>query len=415
MAIPPAWQLACFLPASNPLIFMDTIVGSNPSRYKQMAIEFWLVVGLTCFPALAAADELDDALAVIAKVGPDAAGSGAARQARDFLARQGPEALPRLLNALDTKNVVAANWYRTAFDAIAERELAKPTPQLPRVEIERYVRDEKHSGRARRLGLAVLERLDPSIRGQLLPIWLDDPEFRRDAVEHALSKGDLALKEKQSEPARQAYEQAFLHARESDQVLQAVAKLKSVGQVVDPIAHLGFIDRWWLVGPFPAPAMTGFAAEFPPEKQVDLKAEYSGEGGQKLRWKLHQTADQLGESNLISAIAAVKESVGYAYAEIESPAEQPVELRCSADDNLTVWLNGTKVLDREQWLNGTRLDRFITPVKLQAGTNRILVKICQGPQHVNPEVPNNWSFQLRLCDATGIAAKFKNLLPAPRP
>jgi hypothetical protein len=108
----------------------------------------------------------------------------------------------------------------------------------------------------------------------------------------------------------------------------------------------------------------------------------------------------------------VKESVGYAYAEIESPSEQRVELRCSADDNLTVWLNGENVLAREQWLNGTRLDRFITPVTLKAGTNRILVKICQGPQHVNPEVPNNWSFQLRFCDATGVAAKFRNLVPA---
>jgi hypothetical protein len=30
-----------------------------------------------------------------------------------------------------------------------------------------------------------------------------------------------------------------------------------------------------------------------------------------------------------------------------------------------------------------------------------LVKICQGPQHKDPQVPNNWSLQLRLCDADG--------------
>lgn len=394
---------------------MDTIVGSRPRRYKQFGVQLWLAAAAACIPVLASADEVDDAITAIAKVGPDASGSAAARPAGDVLARQSPQALPRLLIALDTKNVVAANWYRTAFDAIAERELAKPKPQLPQKDIEQYVCDAKRSGRARRLGLTVLERLDPAIRGRLLPTWLDDPEFRRDAVEYTILQGDLAAKEKQSDQARQLYEQAFLHARESDQVLESVSKLKGVGLVVDPIAHLGFINRWWLVGPFPAPAMTGFGAELPPEKQVDLAAEYSGEGSQKLHWKLYQTTDQLGETNLIQAIAAVKESVGYAYAEIESPAEQQVELRCSADDNLTVWLNGKKVLDREQWLNGTRLDRFITPVTLQAGTNRVLVKICQGPQHVNPEVPNNWSFQLRFCDATGIAAKFKNLLPAQSP
>jgi hypothetical protein len=389
---------------------MDTIVRPPARRYKQIAAGFWLLLSLVLLPAFARADEVDDAIATIAKAGPGGVGSAEARRARDLLARQNAQVLPKLLIALDTKNVVAANWYRTAFDEIASRELTRPAPQIPREAIASYVREPQHSGRARRLGLSVLERLDPAIRTQLLPGWLDDPEFRRDAVEHALSQGDLALKEKRTEQALESYEQAFLHARESDQVLQAVGKLKSVGRTVDPVAHLGFVNRWWLVGPFPAPAMTGFAAEFPPEKQVDLQAEYDGADG-KVRWKLHQTPDQLGETNLIQAIAAVKEAVGYAYAEIDSPSEQQVELRCSADDNLSVWLNGEKVLARDQWLNGTRLDRFITPVTLKAGTNRVLVKICQGPQHVNPEVPNNWSFQLRFCDASGVAAKVRNLLP----
>jgi hypothetical protein len=203
---------------------------------------------------------------------------------------------------------------RTAFDAIAERELARLTPQL-RGRRSNNTRDGR--GRARRLGLAVLERIDPAIRGKLLPKWLDDPEFRRDAVEHAILQGDLALKEKQNEPARQAYEQAFLHARESDQVLQSVAKLKGVGQVVDPITHLGFINRWWLVGPFPAPAMTGFAAEFPPEKQVDLAAEYSGEGGQKLRWKCIRRLTSLVKPTSFKPLRG--ERIGQRYAEIESP------------------------------------------------------------------------------------------------
>jgi hypothetical protein len=77
-------------------------------------------------------------------------------------------------------------------------------------------------------------------------------------------------------------------------------------------------------------------------------------------------------------------------------------------------LNGEQVLAREQWLNGSRLDRFIVPVKLTAGRNRVFVKICQGPQHVNPEVPNNWTFQLRLCDQTGRAAAFQNALALPK-
>ena len=79
---------------------------------------------------------------------------------------------------------------------------------------------------------------------------------------------------------------------------------------------------------------------------------------------------------------------------------------CGADDNCTVWLNGEKVLAREQWLNGTRFDRFVAPIKLKVGRNTLLVKVCQGPQHKDPEVSNNWSMQLRLCDNQGQGIKF---------
>jgi len=104
-------------------------------------------------------------------------------------------------------------------------------------------------------------------------------------------------------------------------------------------------------------------------------------------------------------------AVAYAYAEFDSPSEQHVELRCSADDNLSVWLNGKKMFAREQWLNAARLDRFVTPVVLASGKNRVLVKICQGPQPRDPEIPNNWSFQLRFCDSEGVGVKVSQSSP----
>jgi len=41
------------------------------------------------------------------------------------------------------------------------------------------------------------------------------------------------------------------------------------------------------------------------------------------------------------------------------------------------------------------------------------VKICQGPQHKNPAVPNNWSMQLRLCDNTGGSVQVRISRPLP--
>jgi len=355
-------------------------------------------------------DELDDALVVISRVGPDGAGAAEARAARDRVAREGPSVLPRLLRAMNSPNVVAANFYRSAFEELVARELndqdARQT--LPRAALEAFVRDASNRGQVRRLTLGLLGDV---FRDQQLAGWLDDPEFRGDAVQRLIEQGDQRKKADDAAGARDAFRQAFQHARDSDQVLQAVARLKGVGVDVDPARHLGFVTRWFLCGPFDAPETTGFAKPFEPETRVDLQAQYVGRDGAKLGWQVRATRDPLGQFNLIQDLAAVKEAVGYAYCEISSGSKQEVQLRCSADDNLSVWINGHQVLAREQWLNGTRLDRFITPVTLESGVNRVLVKICQGPQHVDPAVSNNWSFQLRLCRADGEGTKFEVVRP----
>ena len=110
-------------------------------------------------------------------------------------------------------------------------------------------------------------------------------------------------------------------------------------------------------------------------------------------------------------LGPVNEAVGYAYTEIESPQNREAQLRTSADDCLAVWLNGQKVFGREMWLNGTRFDRFIAPVRLKAGRNRLLVKVCQGPHHRDPAVGNAWTFQLRFCSADGEGLALRPILP----
>ncbi|MFM2094325.1 MAG: hypothetical protein RIS70_1449, partial [Planctomycetota bacterium] len=244
------------------------------------------------------ATELEAAIRVIGEAGANARGADAARVAREVLAHADAKALPRLLEAMDTTNVLAANWYRTAFDAIAARELAKSALDLPRESLEAYLRDTRRPGRPRRLALALLERLDNDLRSRLLESWLDDPEFRRDAVENRLKQGDQAKQSGNIDSAANRYHVAFEHARDSDQVLDAVDKLKAVGREVDPITHLGFVNRWWLLGPFAAPGTTGFVRRFPPEddlqKAFDAVATYEGVEGIKVGWKLFQSGDRLG-------------------------------------------------------------------------------------------------------------------------
>jgi len=361
----------------------------------------WLILG-----GMLSADEIADDLATVSKVGPGGRGSGPARTATLRLSRSGLELLPRLLESMDTDNVVAANWYRTVYETITRRELARdPVPEFPVSLLKTYITDPRRRGRARRLVLDLLERLEPGTTKRLIPGLLDDPEFRDDAVTSALSRGDRAKQAGRAAEAIAEYRKAFRAARNPGQVGTAADKLKGVGQEVSVVAQMGFVIDWHLLGPFDAPGTTGFELVLPPETQVktgvDLKATYVGKGGGRIKWIRHHSSDRFGQSNLNQSIAAVKEAVGYAYTEIISPRTQAVQIRCGADDNLTIWLNGQQVLRRLQWLNGTRLDRFRASVTLKQGRNRMLVKICQGPQHKNPAVPNNWSLQLRICDQQG--------------
>ena len=348
-------------------------------------------------------------LAAILRVGPQGAGSTEAGVARNKLSKRGLEILPPLLNALDTPNPVAANWLRTIFEDLVETASGQKNTDWPIDFLKQYVSETEHAGRPRRRVLRLIDELEPNFSRSWLPTRLTDPEFRFEAVELALASAEQALAAKNTEEALKTFRIAFENARNSNQVTQAANKLTSLGDSPNVAEHLGLVVDWHLVGPFSAPEKTGFSKVFPPESQVDLKAKYKLDGGAEVGWIRHHATDPLGQLNLVTVFGPVPEVVAYAYSEIEVKESAAANLCCGADDNCAVWLNGEKVVAREQWLNGIRFDRFVTPVKLKAGRNQLLVKVCQGPQHKDPEVINNWSMHLRLCNHEGRGISFKTI------
>jgi hypothetical protein len=333
-------------------------------------------------------------------VGPQGAGSAQARAARDQLAKCGPEILPALLRGMDTPDLVAANWLRTAFDEIVRRARQDDPRSIPAAELTAFVRDAARQGRVRRLALDLLTQLDPGTPGRLIPPLLDDAEFRRDAVAVALAEGDRAKEQQRRDAAVAAYRKAFDAARDADQVRSAATQLRTLGHEVDIVEHLGFVVDWHVIGPFDAPEYQAFARVYPPEQELQLSRSYPGKGG-AVSWKRHRTPDEFGTVDLVKALAPVDDAAAYLYTRLDSPAERAVQLRAGADDNLTIWLNGRKVFAKDEWQNGTRLDRFIVPVQLRQGPNDLLVKVCQGPKYRDPGMANPWSLQIRVCDAGG--------------
>src|SRR5581483_6524659 len=89
-------------------------------------------------PAVAGAADLSVPIKIIKAVGPEGTGNTEAAAAWKELSRQGPDALVPLLAAVDSASPVAANYLRSAIDAVAERATAVNRP-LPARDLEAFL------------------------------------------------------------------------------------------------------------------------------------------------------------------------------------------------------------------------------------------------------------------------------------
>ncbi|MBI2807576.1 MAG: hypothetical protein HYX68_21555 [Planctomycetes bacterium] len=351
---------------------------------------------ITTICALASGDALHPDITLVAKQGR---GTPEGRAAWMRLSNARTDTLPAILEGMSTGDTVAANWLRLAFDKIAERE-TKAGKAIATGKILAFVKNPAKEGRARRFALEFLEHQKPGTSARLYPDWLDDPEFRYEAVALLL---DRASKAKTVE----LYRQAFDKSRDMLQARAAAAGLEKHGVKVSVGEHLGFLMNWHLIGPFDGHGQKGLRSTYPPEKSVDLTAELVGQKG-KVRWKRYQVKEPANNSSsrhqaLVDlrekrALGSADDAIAFAYSYFHVARAMDAEMRGAADDNFAVFVNGVKVFSFEEWRNGVRHDRHRFPVKLKAGKNTVLVKISQSAAP-NPEP--NWEFILRVVDATG--------------
>jgi hypothetical protein len=357
------------------------------------------VLCLTASIASAAGSEIDSLLAKLRAVGGNGAGHREATRAWSELVRADAAKLPEILAGLDGAGPLAANWIRTAVDAIAERQLQQGRP-LPAAELEAFVLDKRRDPRARRLAYEWLVRVDVSARDRLIPGMLDDPswELRRDAVARLIDQAGRHAQANRTTEAIAVYRQALASARERDQIDLVAQRLRSLGQKVDLVRQLGYVVRWKLIGPFADVGGKGFDTAYPPEKEIRLDAQYQGKNG-TVAWKDFIAADDYGTVDLNKGLVEVKEAAGYALAEFTSDREQEVELRLTSDNAVKLWLNGVPVASYKFYHGGTQPDQYVDRVRLRRGRNVILVKVCQN--ELTQDWARAWDFHLRVVDPAG--------------
>jgi hypothetical protein len=374
---------------------MDRFLPTRTARLTLLAV-------LVSSTPLHAADDVQALLATVKSVGKEGAGNPAAAKAWQALARLNPDALPAVLAGLDDDNPVTTNWLRAAADAVAERAVKEKKP-LPAAALEKFLLDTKNSAAGRRVAYEWLVRVDPSAPGRLLPGFLHDrsPELRRDAVAVRLEAASAALAKGDKPATVAALREALSGASDKDQVDDIAKKLKEQGVAVDLAAHFGFVKSWHLIAPFDNPKGANFAVAYPPEKGVDLAAAYTGKGGAECRWAPFTTDKPYGEVDLNKALGKKKGAIAYARAVVVSEGERRAEIRVGCINALKVFHNGKEVFGCEECHHGSEMDQYVIPVTLKAGRNELLLKVCQNEQ--TEPWAQDWSFQARLCDATGAA------------
>jgi hypothetical protein len=304
-------------------------------------------------------------------------------------------ALPTILHNMQGVSILGENWFRAAVDTIAERELAGGG-KLPAAELEEFLLDRDQSPRARRIAFEWLERVDDTARARLIPTMLDDPslELRREAVTAEIDRAKVL----EGEQAATAYKIAFAAARDLDQIKDCAAALKKLDQPADMVQQLGFVTDWRLIGIFDNKDRTGYAKVFPPETEINPDAKYEGRDKQ-VGWIEHHTDHEEGEVDFNKAYGEIKEVLAYAAGEIHVDRPRDAQIRLNCITACKVWLNGQLVLDHEVYHAGYKFDQYIADVKLKAGRNTLLVKVCQNEQ--TESWTNVWKFALRVCDKLG--------------
>ena len=371
-----------------------------------------LLLATALAAALPAHADFKSDIAAIRQVGGEGKGNIQAGTAWQSLAKGDAKSITSLLAAMDDANDLAANYLRSAVDAIVDRELAAKRA-LPQADLEKFIADTKHNPRARRLAYELIARVSPATGEKLLPTFLNDPsvELRRDAVQRLIDAADKALAAEDKAAAGKEFSNALTYARDEAQIKKVAGELRKLGQEVDLPKHFGFLTHWKLIGSFDNTKLVGFDTAYPPEKELNLAAIYDGKL-EKARWVDVATPNDYGMVDFNKPFGDLKGVTGYAFTEFNAATARPAELRLGCKNGWKVWFNGKLLFGRDEYHRGARIDQYRLPVELKAGKNTILVKVCQ-----NEDVKDwtkEWEFQLRVCDATGTAILAKDRPATPK-
>jgi hypothetical protein len=369
-------------------------------------MRYWSLLSLIFLAGSAGGADTNALLKQLLATGPNGLNSAQAAAAWNELAKSEPDALVPMLSALDGAGPVAANWIRSAIDAVVEKAKTSKR-ELPVAELQKFLDDKKHCGASRRLAFELLCNADSKFRERTLRSFINDPapELNYDAIQTAFEAAKQRPKDDAA--AKSTLKALLTPSRNFEQIEEIAKELKARGEEVDLTDHFGFLTKWRVLGVFDNTGGKGYAAVFEPEAKFDDKATPNGKEGQPTKWWSTTTKAKYGAVDLNKLIDKLKNATAFAVCEVEADADRDVELRAASATAIKMFVNGQEVYGRESYHQSFTPDSHIAPAKLKKGKNVIMLKICQNDQ--KEPWAQEWQFQLRITDSTGQKVPVKNV------
>jgi len=162
------------------------------------------------------------------------------------------------------------------------------------------------------------------------------------------------------------------------------------GQIVNS-AKIGFINHWWVAGPFPNKGDIAERTAYFPEKRIDF-SQVETFDTLTARWREIEL-DGIYPIIPFAELFGREQRAAYAYTEANIPNDMAVKFKIGSNDGIVCWLNNQKIHEN---LIGRKLtvDEDIVDAHFKKGMNRILLKI--------PNKGANWEACLRVCNQNGI-------------
>ena len=348
-----------------------------------------------------------DLIAQIKAVGPEGKGHVAAGKAWKELVAQGPDALLDAWPGSTMPPLVPPTGCAPPSRRSPSR--AQVSGQLSAASLEGFVLDTKHAGHARRLAYEWLVKVDKTAPGRLLPGMLNDPgqELRRDAVAVELNEAQ-ALFEKADKPAAlAAYRKVLDVARDRDQVKLVAERLGKLGVAHRPHVPLRLHHALGRHRPVRQHQGRRLQHRLSSRKRASTsRPSTPARTRQKVKWQQHTTEAAMGMVDFNKLYKDKNEAANASKArglrlhrrrseqrDGRSSSAPPATTPCASSSTARRSSSARSTITAWRWTSTSARARSRPAATRSSSRCARTSRPTRGRQQ--------WSFQLRVCDALG--------------